>query len=44
MMHIHDILQRQYNEIIAPNFDMDAKGIYASTYQKGITYPLKIPG
>lgn len=37
MIHIHDIIKRQYNEIIAPNFDMDAKGIYASTYQKGIT-------
>ena len=37
MTHIHDIIKRQYNEIIAPKFDMDAKGIYASTYQKGIT-------
>lgn len=37
MVYIHNIIQRQYDEIIAPNFDMDAKGIYASTYQKGIT-------
>jgi len=37
MVYIHNIIQRQYDEIIAPNFDIDAKGIYASTYQKGIT-------
>ncbi len=36
MIYNHNIIQRQYDEIIAPNFDIDAKGIYASTYQKGI--------
>ncbi|VEP15758.1 Methylase involved in ubiquinone/menaquinone biosynthesis [Hyella patelloides LEGE 07179] len=36
MIYNHNIIQRQYDEIIAPSFDMDARGIYASTYQKGI--------